>query len=349
MNNLTQDKDKENEKPVGWAVVGIGGLTLGQILPGFAQCKRSKLVALVSGSPEKAQRAAERYGVAPKSVYRYADFDQIKDNPEIEAVYIVLPNGMHAEYTVRGAQAGKHILCEKPMANSVRECEQMIAACQKAAVKLMIAYRCRYEPVNIAAIAACRNPRFGKIRSVISDHGFNIGDPKQWRLNKKLAGGGSLMDIGIYSLNAARYLTGENPISVTAQEFTDRSDIRFKEVEDLIHFTLKFPSGALANCTSSYGYSGANRYRVIGERGFVEMEPATAYGGLKLKYRAGGKLEEPQFETGNQFALEMDHFSQCIRENKIPLTAGDEGLADLRVIEAIYQAAKSGKTITLRP
>jgi predicted dehydrogenase len=336
---------QDSERPVGWAVVGIGGLTLGQILPGFAQCKRSKLVALVSGSPDKARKTAERYGLPETAIYDYKNYDRIKDNPAIEAVYIVLPNGMHAEYTLRGAQAGKHILCEKPMANTAREAEQMIAACQKATVKLMIAYRCRYEPYNIAAIAACRDPRFGKIRAVISDHGFNIGDPKQWRLNRKLAGGGSLMDIGIYSLNAARYLTGENPISVTAQEYTDRADPRFKEVEDLLHFTLKFPSGALANCTSSYGYSGANRYRVIGERGFVDMEPATSYGGLKLRYRMEGRSEEPTFERQSHFALEMDHFSQCIRENKTPLTPGEEGLADMRVIEAIYKAAKTGKTV----
>ncbi len=338
----------QSEKPIGWAVVGIGGLTQGQILPGFAQCKRSKLVALVSGTPDKLKKNAERYNVDPKNLYDYASFDKIKDNPEIDAVYIVLPNGMHAEYTVRAARAGKHVLCEKPMANTVKECELMISACQKAAVKLMIAYRCRYEPYNIAAIAACRDKRLGKIKSVISDHGFSIGDPKQWRLNRKLAGGGSLMDIGIYSLNAARYLTGENPVSVTAQEFTDRTDPRFKEVEDMLHFTLKFPSGALANCTSSYSYSGANRYRVICEQGFVEMEPATSYGGLKLKIRGNGLREDPELERASHFALEMDHFSECIQQNKTPLTPGEEGLADMRVIEAIYQAAKTGKTVQLR-
>ncbi|MGC4044001.1 MAG: Gfo/Idh/MocA family oxidoreductase [Armatimonas sp.] len=339
---------QDSERPVGWAIVGIGGLSMGQILPGFAQCKRSKVVALVSGSPEKAKQNATKYGVPESSIYNYQTFDRIKDNPAIEAVYIVLPNGMHAEYTIRAAQAGKHVLCEKPMANTVKDCELMIAACKKANVKLMVAYRCRYEPYNQAAIAACRDPRFGKIKSIIADHGFNAGDPKQWRLNKKLAGGGSLMDIGIYSLNAARYLTGEEPASVTAQEYTDRNDPRFKEVEDAIHFTLKFPSGALANCTSSYGYSGANRYRVLGERGFVDMEPATGYTGLKLKYRTGGAVMEPELPRTSHFTLEMDHFSECIRENKSPLTPGEEGLADLRVIEAIYQAAKTGRTISLK-
>jgi predicted dehydrogenase len=339
---------QENEKPVGWAVVGIGSLTLNQILPGFSQCSRSKLVALVSGSPDKAKKTAERYGLSERAIYDYKGFDKIKDNPEIEAVYIVLPNGMHAEYTIRAARAGKHVLCEKPMANTVKECVQMIAACQQARVKLAVAYRCRYEPYNVAAIAACRDPRLGKIKSVIADHGFNIGDPKQWRLNRKLAGGGSLMDIGIYSLNAARYLTGEEVASVTAQEFTDRSDPRFKEVEDMLHFTLKFPSGALANCTSSYGYRGANRYRVIGERGFVDMEPATSYTNLKLKVRLGSTSEEPELPRTSHFALQMDHFSRCVRENRTPLTPGEEGLADLRVIEAIYKAAKTGKTISLR-
>lgn len=337
---ITQDK------PVGWAIVGLGRLSQGQILPGFAECKNSKVVALVSGHRDKAEKLATQYGVDFKSIYSYETFDKIAENPEIDAVYIVLPNGMHAEYTIRAARAGKHILCEKPMANTAKDCEAMIDACKKADRKLMIAYRCRYEPFNLAAMAAIREGKLGKVRSIVADHGFNIGRG-EWRCDKKLAGGGSMMDIGIYSLNAARYLTGEEPTEVFAVESTDRKDPRFAQagVEDTLHFTLKFPSGALANCTSSYGYAGANRFRAIGERGWLEMEPATSYGGLKLKISARGRTEEPLLPSGSHFAREMEHFSECVRENKTPLTPGAEGLRDIKLIEALYRSARTGKAV----
>ena len=337
-----------DNKPVGWAIVGLGRLSQGQILPGFAECKQSKVVALVSGHADKAKKLASQYGVSEKSIYSYETFDRIAENPEIDAVYIVLPNGMHAEYTIRAAQAGKHVLCEKPMANTSKECEAMIAACNKAGKKLMIAYRCQLEPYNLAAISAIRDGKIGKIRTIIADHGFNIGRG-EWRCDKKLAGGGSMMDIGIYSLNAARYLTGEEPTEVFAVESTDRKDPRFAQpgVEDTMHFTLKFPSGALANCTSSYGYAGANRYRVIGDRGWLEMEPATGYGGLKLKIASRGRMEEPALEAGSHFAREMEHFSACLQENKTPKAPGEEGLRDLKIIEALYKSARSGKSVRL--
>jgi predicted dehydrogenase len=339
------------EKPVGWAVVGLGGLSWGQIMPQFAACKRSKLVALVSGHRDKAEAAAQRFGVDKKNLYSYENYDSLRDNPDVEAVYIVLPNGMHAEYTIRAFQAGKHVLCEKPMANTVRECEDMIAAGKKAGRKLMIAYRCQYEPHNLEAIRVIRAREIGPVRSVIADHGFNIGDPRQWRLNRKLAGGGSLMDIGIYSLQAARYLTGEEPTEISAQMYSTPGDVRFKEVEESVHFMLRFPSGVLANCTSSYGYAGANRVRVIGTEGQIDLEPATAYSGITLRVARQGERRGPgggepkNIPDTPQFGVEMDHFSESIRENKVPRTPGEEGLRDVRLMMAIYDAARTGKTV----
>ena len=193
-------------RKLGWAVVGLGSLAINQILPAFAKCEKSKVVALVSGHPDKANKLALRYGVDPKKIYNYQNYDQLRDNPEVDVIYIVLPNGMHAEYTVRGLQAGKHVLSEKPMANTPADCQHMIDAGRKANRKLMVAYRCRYEPYNQEAIRMAREQELGPIKVILADHGFNIGDPTQWRLNKTLAGGGSLMDIGIYSLKAARYI-----------------------------------------------------------------------------------------------------------------------------------------------
>ena len=207
------------------------------------------------------QQARAALRCEPKNIYNYQNYDTIRDNPEVDIVYIVLPNGMHAEYTVRGFQAGKHVLSEKPMANTPADCQQMIDAGRKANRKLMVAYRCRYEPFNQEAIRMARQQELGPTKVILADHGFNIGDPTQWRLNKTLAGGGSLMDIGIYSLQAARYITGEEPTEINAMSYTTPGDVRFKEVEETINFQLRFPSGILANCSSSYGYSGQNRYR----------------------------------------------------------------------------------------
>lgn len=335
-------------KKLGWAIVGLGNLAINQILPAFAKCEKSKVTAFVSGHRDKADKLAARYGVPAKNIYNYENYDQLKNNPDVDIIYIVLPNGMHPEYTIRGAQAGKHVLTEKPMANTPKDCEEMIAASKKAGKKLMVAYRCRYEPFNQTLIKLSQDKDLlGPIRTVISDHGFNIGDPKQWRLNKALAGGGSLMDIGLYALQATRYCTGEEPIEVNAMEYTDRNDIRFKEVEDMINFQLRFPSGTLGQCTSSYGYAGQNHIRVVGTKGWVELEPATNYVGARMRTRFGGQLAERDIQPRDHFAAEMDHMSECVMENKEPLTPGEEGLRDLKIMMAIYEAARTGKTVKL--
>jgi predicted dehydrogenase len=334
-------------KKLGWAIVGLGSLSINQILPAFAKCEKSKVVALVSGHPYKANKLALRYGVNTKNIYNYQNYDSIKDNPEVDVIYVVLPNGMHAEYTVRGLQAGKHVLSEKPMANTPDECQQMVDVGHKADRKLMVAYRCRYEPYNQEAIRIARSQELGPLKVILADTGFPQGDPNQWRLNKKLAGGGSMMDIGIYSLNASRYLSGEEPTEVNAMMYSTPGDPRFKEVEENINFQLRFPSGLLANCTSSYGYFQQSHYRVVGTKGWVEMDPATWYSGLRLRVHHGNILEERELPERDHFASEMDHMSDCVMHNKEPLTPGEEGLRDMKIIAAIYEAASGGKTVKL--
>ncbi len=340
------------EKKLGWAIVGLGKFATQQLIPSFSECKRSKLVALVSGSPDKASSLARQYGVNPKNIYNYQNYDTIRNNPEVDIIYIVLPNGMHAEYTIRGAQAGKHIMCEKPMANTPKDCQAMIDACRKAGRKLMIAYRAQYEPYNLAAIAIARGPQkeLGKLKVIVADHGRNLdpSDPAdKWRINKALAGGGSLPDIGIYSLNAARYITGEEPIEISAMMYSTPGDPRFREVEENVNFVLRFPSGVLANCTSSYGYSDVKRYQIFGADGTLELDPATDYYQHRLYVEHDKVREERNIQEKNQFALEIDHLSECVMQNKEPKTPGEEGLQDVKLIQTIYEAARTGQTIKL--
>lgn len=332
-------------KKLGWAIVGLGSLSINQILPAFAKCEKSRVVAFVSGHPDKANKLAMRYGVNPKNIYNYQNYDSIRDNPEVDIIYIVLPNGMHAEYTIRGFQAGKHVLCEKPMANTPADCQAMIDAGRKADRKLMVAYRCRYEPFNQEMIRMASSQELGPLKVIICDTGFHIGDPTQWRLNKALAGGGSMMDIGIYSLQAARYISGEEPSEVNAFMYSTPGDEHFKEVEETVMFQLKFPSGVHANCSSSYGYASQSRFRAVTTQGWFELEPGQGYTGLRMRVNRGNTLEELKLPEIDHFAAEMDHMSDCVMQKKEPLTAGEEGLRDLKLITAIYEAARSGRTV----
>ncbi|AHJ96827.1 Gfo/Idh/MocA family protein [Hymenobacter swuensis] len=345
----TSPMQYDDQKKLGFAIVGLGKFAQEQMMPAFKDCKHARITALVSGSPDKAKKLAAEYGVEAKSIYSYDNFDSIKDNPAVDVVYIVLPVGLHAEYTVRAAKAGKHVLTEKPMANTPEDCQKMIDACKKANVKLMVAYRAQYEPFNLDAIARIRKGELGKVMQITADHG-RIVDPTgdkadTWRIQKKLAGGGSLMDLGIYSLNATRYLTGEEPVEVTALEMSDKADPRFKEVEDRIHFTLRFPSGILATCTSSYSTEGVKRYRVFGDKAWLDLDPATDY--YKHNMTIGDKDGERKIslKEGNQFAAELDHMAECVLQNKTPKTPGEEGLKDIRLIMAIYEAARTGKKV----
>ncbi|HUC82796.1 MAG TPA: Gfo/Idh/MocA family oxidoreductase, partial [Flavisolibacter sp.] len=340
------------DKRVGYALVGLGHLTLDELLPAFGQCEYSKPVALVSGDAAKARKVADQYGIDPKSIYNYQNYDDIKNNPAIQAVYIVLPNSMHEEFTIRSAAAGKHVLCEKPMANTSAEAKRMIDACKKAAKKLMIAYRIQYEPKNRMVMKWVRNNKWGKVRLIEMFNGQNIANTDQWRLKKKLAGGGSLPDIGIYCLNTARFLLGEEPEWVNASLFSTPGDPRFKEVEENVLFQMGFPGGTLVNAATGYSVHQSRRYRCLADKGgWFGLDPAFAYHGLQMEVsevRDGQDWREhPEVPEKNQFALEIDHMSQCILYNKEPYTPGEEGLQDHRIMEAIYQSAKEKKAIQL--
>jgi predicted dehydrogenase len=334
-------------KKLGYALVGLGSLSGNQIAPAlFEKTKLCKLTGLVSGHPDKAKQWAAKYGVPEKNIYSYENFDQIKNNPEIDVVYVVLPNSMHAEYTIRAAQAGKHVLCEKPMAISVKECDAMIAACKAAGRKLAIAYRLHFEPNNLELVRLARQKTLGAVKVIEASAGFRADDPKQWRLNKALAGGGSLMDIGIYALQAARYISGEEPVSVSATlSITD--PVKFKPgVDETMLFTLRFPSGIVANCASSYA-TGLNRFRAGAERGWFEVSPALNYVGIKGRVSEKGVTKEFDFPATDHFAVEMDDFADCILNNKQTRVPGEEGRRDLRIMTAIYEAAAAGKVISL--
>ncbi len=334
------------DKPFGYAVVGIGALTKSDILPAFASTKRARLTGLVSGSMDKARETAAEHGVSESGLYTYDTFDRIADNPDIDAVYIVLPNHLHAEYTIRSHKAGKHVLVEKPMANTVEDCEAMIAASKEAERLLAVAYRLRYEPHTQEMIRMVREKEFGTARAILAEAGFNIGNPEQWRLSKEVAGGGSMMDIGIYAVNAARYLSGEEPTEVVALESTDRADPRFKEVEDTVTFQMRFPSGVLGSSVSSYGTS-LNRFRVHAERGSFELEPALSRKGIAMRVAKGGRMEPREFPQVDHFAAMMDHLAECAATGETPLTDGKDGLNDLRVIEAVYESLRTGGPVTL--
>ena len=340
------------EQRVGYALVGLGKFALDEILPGFAASGRSRVVALVSGNRAKAADVAARYGIDPRNLYGYANFDAIRDNPAIDAVYIALPNGLHAEYTVRAFRAGKHVLCEKPMANSPAEGEAMIRAGAEAGRKLMIAYRQRFEPLNVKVRALVEDGALGTVRLVTSDHHRHLkpSDPAdQWRMDRSLSGGGSLVDIGIYSLQAARMMTGEEPVAVSATVSTPRNDDRFRQVEDMVAWSMRFPSGAMAHLTSSYTGGRLKRIQVLGTEATAVLDPGTEYRGNRLTLREENGAREIQAEGLNQFSAEIDHMSGCIRDNQAPRAPGEEGLRDLRLIRAIYAAAEHGSWLALNP
>jgi predicted dehydrogenase len=340
-------------KRVGFAIVGLGRLSLEELLPAFGETKKARLVALMSGSPDKARLVSEQYGVAPDAVYGYGDWERLRQNPAVQVVYIVTPNGLHRDQVLAAAAAGKHVLCEKPMANSSAEARDMIAACARANVKLMIAYRCQYEPYNRELARLSRSGEFGRPRMITAFNGQTTGLPEQWRLKRALAGGGALPDIGIYCLNTIRALLGEEPVLIQAQIHSTPGDPKFAEVEENVAFTMRFPSGVIAQCGTSYGVHESRRLQVHTERGDLDLQNAFAYEGQRLVVSyPDGKAEARETRVlaqKNQFALEIDHMAECVLTDRRPRTPGEEGLQDHLLMEAIYESARTGAPVTLPP
>jgi predicted dehydrogenase len=326
-------------RKIGYAVIGLGRIA-GHFMPGTRSTTNSTITGLVSGHRDKADRIAAEYGVPAGSIYNYDNFDEIARNPAIDAVYVALPNSMHAEYTIRAAKAGKHVLCEKPMSLNVAEAESMIAACKAANVKLMIAYRCHYEPTNLRAIKLIRDGGIGQVQAIESSFGFDMG-PNEWRTNKKLAGGGPVYDVGIYSLNACRYLTGEEPQHISAYASTIDHDPRFAEVEENVSWTMKFPSGIVATCNTTYGANMPGYYHVYGSKGWLQVDQAFVYEGLRLRgFVHGADIDEPNpARDPSHFQAEAEHFSHCVLNGLEPKSPGEEGLRDMRHIADIYRSA----------
>ena len=329
---------KENK--LGIALVGLGNYATNQLAPSLLETEDCYLAGIVTGTKEKEAKWMEKYNIPATNVYNYENFDEIAKNKDIDIVYVVLPNSMHAEYTIRAAKAGKHVICEKPMALSVKECESMIAACNANNVKLSIGYRLHFDPFHMEIIRLQKERTFGAVKYVNAEFGFRIGDPTQWRLRAPLAGGGAIMDVGVYCIQGARYATGEEPIAITAREFkTD--PVKFAEVDETVTWEMEFPSGAIANCTTSYAFS-TNRLHVGMEKGTAEVQPSYSYRGL------AGHINRKtmSFPEMRQQARQIDNFAQVIKTGGESEVSGQEGLLDLKVIEAMYKSIKrKGKRI----
>ncbi|GHE49188.1 glucose-fructose oxidoreductase [Sphingobacterium griseoflavum] len=320
--------------------MGLGGYAE-RVAEAMQQCERAKVAGLISGTPEKLVKWGQKYNIPESSRYNYDNFDAIKDNPDIDAIYVITPNALHHDQVIRSARAGKHVICEKPLAISAKEGQEMLDACNNAGVKLLVGYRMRFEPNTLEVVRLRNAGAFGRLKFFQGQCGFVAGDPKQWRLNKALAGGGSLMDIGIYAINGARYMLGEDPVWVSAQE-TKTDPVKFKEgVDETIQFELGFPSGAVASCLSSYNISHLDRFFLTGEKGFAEMWPSTGYGPIKGRTHQGD-LGKPH--TVHQ-RTQMDEMAAIIFDNNTPTLPVDglTALQDLQIIEAIYRSCASGK------
>ncbi len=331
---------KQNK--LGVALVGLGSYAGGQLAPALLQTEHCYLAGAVTGTPSKIPAWKEKYGLADKNIYTYENFDSIKDNKDIDIIYVVLPNSMHAEYVIRAAQAGKHVICEKPMAVTVEDCDRMIAACKKAGKMLSIGYRLHFEPHNLEMTRLAKEKTFGSVKKISSGFAFRA-QAGIWRLNKELAGGGPLMDLGIYCLQAGCYVSGLEPLAVTAQEGPKTDPDRFKEVEQSIRWKFEMPGGVIAEGNTSYDDS-MNFVKAEAEKGWFQLQPAFNYSGIKGETSVG-RIDFPQM---NQQAKQMDDFALAIKNNRPTPVPGEMGRRDVKLIQAIYEAARTGKRIELK-
>ncbi len=333
-----------SSKRVGYAVVGLGRIAEWAVLPAFRHSKKAKLIALVSGDEKKARRLAGTFGAS--DYYTYDDYPLCLSHPQVEAVYIATNNGTHCEYTMRAAAAGKHVLCEKPMATTVEECQRMIGACGEKQVRLMIAYRKYFEPASLMLKKLVTSGKLGRLIIIHSAFTILLGQKTPaWQFDRKLAGGGSLMDVGVYCVNTVRWLTGEDPLEASAYSWTVEP-ARFSEVEENIAFRLTFPHGLVLQATSSFGAAQASFLHIHGERGWAALDPAFAYNEERRLFgKIGGRWLEKKFKVMDEFALEIDSFAQSIRRKRDPEPDGNEGLRDIAIIQAIYRSARENRPI----
>jgi glucose-fructose oxidoreductase len=339
-----EDKVTTKRRKIRYAVVGLGHLAQVAVLPAFKRASNSELVALVSGERKKLTKLSRQYGV--ERLYSYDQYEECLSSG-VDAVYIVLPNHLHREFTVRAADAGVHVLCEKPMAVTAKDCEAMIAAVQKNKCKLMIAYRLHFEKGNLEAIDLIRRGKLGEPRFFSSDFAQQVVKDNVRLTEATARGGGPVYDMGVYCINAARYLFGAEPTHVFASSASN-NDQRFQKTEEMTSVLMRFPGERIATFTASFGAADIGRYTVVGTKGVLSADPGYEYAeAIKLEIRAGGKLQKRQFRKRDQFAAEIAYFSDCILNDREPEPSGLEGLADVRIIEAIYESAHSGKMVGL--
>lgn len=327
------------------AILGLGSYGT-RVADAMQSCTRAKLVGAISGTPSKLKDWQTKYNIPEKNCYNYENFDNIRNNPDIDAVYVITPNALHHDQVIRVAKAGKHAICEKPMAVNAKEGQEMVDACKKANVQLLVGYRMHFEPKTLEIIRMRKAGELGRIRFFQGLCGFRSGDPNQWRLNKQLAGGGSLMDIGIYAINGARYMVGEEPTWVTAQE-TKTDPVKFKAgVDETIQFQFGFPSGAAASCLSTYNMNNLDRFFLDGDAGYAELYPSTGYGPIQGR-TSKGELTQPH---KTHQTVQMDEMAAIIFDGKQPIVPvdGNEAVRDLKIIDAIYAATASGKKVELK-
>jgi glucose-fructose oxidoreductase len=340
---ISRANSSKEEKKLGIALIGLGSYAIGQLMPALEKTEHVKLVGLVTGTPEKAKKYGEKYKIPEKNIYNYQNFDSIVSNTEIDVVYIVLPNSMHKEFTLRAAKAGKHVICEKPMAMDAAECRDMIDGCKKAGVSLSIGYRLHYEPYTQRIMQMAKEKPYGKVLYVHAADGFRMVRPtEQWRA-KSQYGGGALMDMGVYALQAARLSTGLEPISVSGQMFNSDPKV-FQGVDETTSFQLEFPGNAVANCFASFG-GGVNFLNINAEKGEYGLRPFMNYNGLHGFLPRGETFD---FPVMNQQAAQMDEMCLSIKGKRPSPTTGEEGLRDMIIIDAVRKSvSKGGKKIML--
>lgn len=331
----------QKKERLGVALVGLGYYSTDLLAPALQLTKHCHLAGIVTGTPAKAEKWKQQFNLADKNIYSYDNFDALANNPDIDVVYVVLPPSMHAEYTIRAAKAGKHVWCEKPMAMTVTECQSMIDACNGNKVKLSIGYRLQHDPNTQEIIKYRKNMTYGKVTRVEAAAGYFDPRTDHWKQKKSL-GGGAMYDMGVYPLNATRYSTGLEPIAVTAQASTTRPEI-YKEVEETMNFQLEFPGGATAQCETSFG-KNMNTLMVTCDKGWYKLVPFQGYNGLN-GVTSDGKVIK--FPIDNQQAKQMDDDALAILNNTAVIAPGEEGLKDIRVVEAIYRSVAAKKRVTI--
>jgi predicted dehydrogenase len=344
--NPSRGKRGGSSRTIRYAVIGLGHIAQVAVLPAFKHAKHSELAALVSGDERKLAELKKKYRV-PKT-FHYRDFAKCLADPGIDAVYIALPNDLHYDCALRAAVAGKHILCEKPLALSVREGRLMAQVAEDHGVKFMTAYRLHFEPATLEAIKLVRSGKIGEPKFFSSTFSYQLTDPDNIRL-KRVRGGGPLYDIGVYCINASRYLMGDEPVEVMAM-LARSADKRFREVEESGAVLLRYPGGRLASFVVSFGAAAVARCELVGTKGAIVLDPAYEYSEpLKQELTVGESTREREFPHTDQFAGEIEAFSESILRRRDPEPSAWEGIADLRILEGIFESAETGRAVRLPP